>query len=264
MKILKKDIYLEDFFDRLRIARHRALLLDYDGTLAPFCTERDDARPYPGVRELLNGLLELNSVRMVLISGRATKDLVPLLGLDQLPEIWGSHGWERLMPDGTCEKMKLDESAQCRLTEAYRWIQAEGFVNHCERKPAGLALHWRGLPDVNASEIRAKALQKWSSLTQNTGLGIYEFDGGIELRMSGRDKGNAVATILSEMGEGAVIAYLGDDLTDEDAFQALKGKGLSVLVRPDFRQTAADLWLRPPEELLDFLKNWQRACKECL
>jgi trehalose 6-phosphate phosphatase len=264
MKVLKKDIHLEKFFDRLRIARHRALLLDYDGTLAPFRTERDEARPYPGVRELLNEILELNSVRVVLISGRATKDLLPLLNLNRLPEIWGSHGWERLMPDGTCETLELDESAQRSLAEAYYWIQAEELVNHCERKPVGLTLHWRGLPDEDASEIRTKASERWSSLAKNTGLGLYEFDGGIELRMSGRDKGDAVATIFSEMGEGTVIAYLGDDLTDEDAFQALKCKGLSVLVRPDFRPTAADLWLRPPEELLDFLRNWQRACKEHL
>jgi trehalose-6-phosphatase len=55
-----------------------------------------------------------------------------------------------------------------------------------------------------------------------------------------------------------MIAYLGDDLTDEDAFKALKGKGLSVLVRDTQRDTLADCWLTPPDELLDFLHHWYR------
>jgi trehalose-6-phosphatase len=54
------------------------------------------------------------------------------------------------------------------------------------------------------------------------------------------------------------VAYLGDDLTDEDAFRALKGKGLSVLVRKESRTTEADCWLKPPDELLDFLKKWHK------
>ncbi|MBU1936081.1 trehalose-phosphatase, partial [bacterium] len=61
--------------------------------------------------------------------------------------------------------------------------------------------------------------------------------------------------------EGATVAYLGDDLTDEDAFRVLKGKGLGVLVRPEFRPTTADLWLQPPDDLIEFLKNWITICR---
>jgi trehalose-phosphatase len=58
------------------------------------------------------------------------------------------------------------------------------------------------------------------------------------------------------MGVDAVLTYLGDDLTDEDAFNALHGRGLSVLVRGSQRKTAADLWIKPPQELLQFLEKW--------
>ena len=71
-------------------------------------------------------------------------------------------------------------------------------------------------------------------------------------------KGDAVKQILAESPNDAVIAYLGDDLTDEDAFKALQGKGLSVLVRDTRRETLADCWLTPPHELLDFLHNWYK------
>jgi trehalose 6-phosphate phosphatase len=261
MKILKAGVDTDRFFERVRAATRRALLLDYDGTLAPFRAERREAFPYPGVPEVLNELFQTGSTRIVLISGRAAQDLVPLLGLECLPEIWASHGWEHVMPDGTCEMPAMEEGARRGLADALDRARDSGLLSYCEQKPAGLALHWRGLPEAVAGEIRAKAAKQWSSLIQGKGLALHEFDGGIELRVEGRHKGDAVAAILSEMGTDVVLAYLGDDLTDEDAFRALTGKGLSVLVRPEFRPTVADVWLQPPAELIEFLTSWTDACR---
>jgi trehalose-6-phosphatase len=56
------------------------------------------------------------------------------------------------------------------------------------------------------------------------------------------------------------IAFLGDDLTDEDAFQVLRGRGLTILVRADHRETMAEAWLKPPAELIDFLERWRNVC----
>jgi trehalose-6-phosphatase len=88
---------------------------------------------------------------------------------------------------------------------------------------------------------------------------LLEFDGGLEIRVAGPGKGDAVRVILKEAGPGAAVAYLGDDQTDEDAFRALKGNGLTALVRPQSRPTGADVWLQPPHELLQFLQEWLRA-----
>ena len=85
---------------------------------------------------------------------------------------------------------------------------------------------------------------------------LHGFDGGLELRLKGRDKGYAVRTVLDEEGEGVWGAYLGDDWTDEDGFKAIKGRGLPVLVRQEYRETEAEIWLKPPEELLGFLNLW--------
>src|SRR5450755_533705 len=95
-----------------------------------------------------------------------------------------------------------------------------------------------------------------------TPMELLEFDGGIEMRMPGRDKGDAVRTILDEIGTEVPVAYLGDDLTDERAFLALGTLGLSVLVRPEWRKTAAALWIRPPEGVREFLTRWLHACRE--
>ncbi len=250
---------LESFFQKLSAAPQCALLLDYDGTLAPFRVQPDKAVPYPGVRRILNLILKAQHTRVVLITGRWTKDLIPLLGLKQLPEIWGSHGWERLRADGSYQIAQFDELALKGLAEADVWVETEGLADRCEYKPGCLALHWRGLKPIRIQRIRAKVSKNWPLLAYKKGLILTEFDGGMELRVQGRNKGHAVKTILRETEKGAVVTYLGDDITDEDAFKALKGKGLSVLVREEFRPTTADVWLKPPEGLLEFLSRWHKT-----
>src|SRR5215471_2765713 len=80
--------------------------------------------------------------------------------------------------------------------------------------------------------------------------------GGALLRTSGR---RAPPRSPSRQGPGAAVAYLGDDRTDEDAFAALQGLGLAVLVRTSPRPTAANLWIEPTEELVEFLARWRLA-----
>ena len=70
-----------------------------------------------------------------------------------------------------------------------------------------------------------------------------------------------VSSILEEHGKNTVVAYLGDDETDEDAFTALGDRGLSVLVSQESRSTGADIWIRPPEELFAFLEGWIETCE---
>jgi trehalose-phosphatase len=260
MQILQPGFDLERFFADLGRAKARALLLDYDGTLAPFQIERDRAFPYPGVRELLRAMQQAGHTRLVVVSGRAIADLAPLLGLDPLPELWGAHGWERQRPGGAHEQVALEPPAVRGLAAALGLAQARGLAERCEHKPTSLALHWRGLDAPAIEELRAWARQHWLALAHSSGLVIHEFDGGMELRAPGRDKGHAVRAILGELGEGAMAAYLGDDRTDEDAFAAIKGRGLAALVRAEPRPTAADIRLRPPDELLAFLRRWHEIC----
>ncbi len=250
-------VVVEDFFSRLPRAVQRVLMLDYDGTLAPFRENRAEAEPYPGVRECLDALMEDTHTRVVLVTGRWTKDLLPLLQLRRLPEIWGSHGWEQLRPNGQYALAPINKGALRGLIEADEWTeQIIALGGRCERKPGSLAIHWRGLSALQIAKIEQAVHENWTRLSAPSELEWHDFDGGIELRARGRNKGHVVETILSEMRNG-MAAYLGDDNTDEDAFRAIKGRGLSVLVRPTHRPTAADVWLRPPAELLVFLDRWR-------
>lgn len=250
----------EKFWKSIETAPSKVLFLDYDGTLAPFRKNRQEATPYPGVREVLEKILKSGGCRMVLISGRWTKDLPPLLGLKQLPEIWGSHGLERLFPDDHYEVATLSEEEVQGLAEADDLVTDAGLGRHSEQKPGCLALHWRGLDENARDRLISRVEKKLAPLARKTGLVLKEFDGGLELRAPGRNKGDAVRTVLSEESPEAVCAYLGDDLTDEDAFKAVEGRGLGILVRKQWRSTAAAAWLKPPGELIRFLEQWAEIC----
>ncbi len=267
---------LTPFWARLVAAPLRVLCLDYDGTLAPFRVARDRAYPYPEVREVVAAVQAAGGTRVVVVSGRPVAEIVPLLGVCPVPEIWGSHGWERRQADdsasaarsarGSCGEpatatspgswVELPAEVTEVLGKAWQRLQRIGHHQRGERKPASVAVHWRGLPAVQSQEIRSQVHAQWQQLAEVGNLELLEFDGGLELRARGRDKGHAVRTLLAETGPRAVMAYLGDDRTDEDAFCALRRQDLAVLVRSDSRPTAARYWLRPPEELLFFLRRW--------
>jgi len=261
MQILRPDADLPRFLAELSRTPKRLLILDYDGTLAPFQVERDRAVPYPGVREALTTLQTVAGTRVVLVSGRAVASVLPLLGMDPAPEIWGSHGWERRMPDGRLILQAPGAAAMEGLSQA-RMIAGTDWPGQWEFKPVSIAAHWRGLPAGDAARLKARVNGAWPGLAKAHGLEVHAFDGGLELRVPGVDKGTAVATLLEECGDGVKAAYLGDDRTDEDAFRVLAGRGLAILVREELRPTAAAAWLRPPAELLDFFQRWIAACPQ--
>lgn len=254
-------LQIELFLREVERAPHSLLLLDYDGTLAPFRNEREQACPYPGVALVLQEIVRNGRTRVVVISGRDATDIASLLNLHPSPEVWGIHGLQRLKTDGSAEMPRLDEGMLNGLSDAERWLSYQHLRQTAEFKTGSIAVHWRGLSESGVEDVRGRVLLGWQPIAENAGLNLLEFDGGIEIRAREADKGNAVRALLSEMVPGTPAAYLGDDTTDERAFRAMRDRGLSVLVRPQWRQTAAQLWLKPPGELLDFLTQWLNVCR---
>lgn len=252
---------LESFFGTLRSGASPLLLLDYDGTLAPFRLNRFQARPWAGVRALLECIRRQGRTRMVVVSGRPAGEIAPLLGLEPALEVWGLHGAERLYPDGRRELEEAAPHARQKLDELRELLRRDSLGGLFEDKPNAVVMHWRGASPHKAMLIEKRTRQLFEPLAQMDGLGLLEFEAGLELRV-GRDKGAAVEAILSEADPDAPVAYLGDDLTDEAAFRVVNTvgpRGLSVLVRRNWRETDAEVWLRPPEELKGFLEKWQLA-----
>jgi trehalose 6-phosphate phosphatase len=252
---------IQQFLNLVSQAPRSLLLLDYDGTLAPFREERDRAVPYPRIAQVLQEIVRGAHTRVVIISGRDTSETIPLLGVTPTPEVWGLHGLQRRMPDGSMETVRIEERYLDALSDATRWLGCQYLWHTAEFKTGSIAVHWRGLNDWEVEDVRSRVLIGWNPIGEHSGLQLLEFDGGLEIRVPEADKGDVVRRVLLEMEPDTPAAYLGDDATDEHAFQAIRGRGLSVLVRPRWRQTAAQLWLKPPEELVEFLTQWLEAVR---
>jgi len=251
-----------DFFRSVTAARQSALLLDFDGTLAPFRVDPSKVRPWAGVIPLLEDIQRSGLTRLVIITGRPARDVAFQLGLHNPLEIWGLHGAERLFSDGRLEVEELPVHQQKALDSAradiYAAIRESRLRLRVEDKSNALAVHWRGKSPRVARLAQQRMLSLFQPIAEQGGMTLLQFDGGIELR-TGRNKGDAVRMLLEELPANAPVAYLGDDATDEDAFHVLGKKGLSVLVRRNWRPGASQIWLRPPVQLRDFLRAWLRA-----
>lgn len=249
---------LDEFFGTFTDGKNSLLLLDYDGTLAPFRVDRFTARPWAGVRELLGQIQRQGRTRMAVITGRPAREIAPMLGLDPALEVWGLHGAERLFPDGKKELEAAPAATQAKLEELRAHLRRDSLGGLFEDKANGVVMHWRGVSQRKARQIEQRTRALFEPLAQMEGLALLDFEAGLELRV-GRNKGGAVEAILAEHETCGPAAYLGDDLSDEAAFRAMKGRGLSALVRREWRETAAEIWLRPPAELKAFLERWARA-----
>ena len=261
MPFTTSQYQISEFIRAVAQSPQSVLLLDYDGTLAPFSVDRQRAVPYPGVIPALQEIVDTGRTRLVIVTGRNAHDIDSLLDIRPFPEVWGSHGLQRLRPDGTVEMPKIDLKALQALDDAERWLSYQGLHHMAEPKPGSIAVHWRAIDENSAIQLRGRILLGWFPIAERASLRVLEFDGGLELRVPDQDKSDAVRTILQEVGSGVPAAYLGDDVTDELAFRAMQQGGLAVLVRPEPRKTAARAWLRPPEELLQFLRQWRDACR---
>lgn len=241
-----------------------ALCLDFDGTLSPIVDDPDEARPLPGVVELL-GPLAARFAAVALVSGRPADYLVRhaaapgvrYLGLYGLQEIRDGQVWvdprlETARPAVVAAERDLRDSAAVRDSGA-----------HLEDKEFAVAVHTRRVADPPrwASRIDRAARQ----IAERHGLEVVLGKLVWELRPAVHsDKGDAVRRVVADSGARAV-AVAGDDLGDLSAFAAAaqltaKGAhGLRVAVRsaeaPPALLTEADLIVDGPQGLLEFLRR---------
>jgi trehalose 6-phosphate phosphatase len=249
------------FLSELRAAGAGNLLLDYDGTLAPFTADREKARPHPEIPGLLDRIMRIPSCRVLVISGRLATSVALLLGTRRMPEIWGLHGLERINAAGVREVLPFSEFDLRVLANADAQLTAAGLAQYLEFKPGSVAVHWRGLAALQKKKIRLQARRILDSLALQSQLLVLDFAEGIELRVSSANKGDAVRSALGERTAFPTV-YIGDDLTDEDAFRVVSElNGLSILMRRERRQSCARAWFQTPAQLFAFLRHWIEACE---
>ncbi len=231
-----------------------AFFLDYDGTLSPIVDHPEDAALAPGTKELLDELSRRR--RVALVSGRDLDDLRDRVGLDGLYYA-GSHGFCAAGPGGWREEygearrflpvLDRAEEALERLLHSIRGVQVE-------RKRYAIAVHFRRAREDVVGEVRrvVEEVQRENrELRISGGRKVFELRPDIPW-----DKGKAVAWILDVLGLGGSSAfpiYIGDDVTDEDAFRAIESSGLGIVVRGRDGRSRARYSLDDPDAVRRFL-----------
>lgn len=210
-----------------------ALFLDFDGTLVELADAPGAIAVPRGLKPLLDRLAGRLEGRLAIVSGRAIDDLEGHLGGCALV-LSGSHGAELLYSDGRRIPVSAPPGLAGAREEMHRFAAGSAGLL-VEDKPAGVALHYRLAPE------REQAVAAFvEDLAGRSGLALQHGKMVAELRPVGTDKGAALRRLMAEPPfAGARPVFVGDDLTDEHAFEAaaaLGGEG--VLVGPE-RPTAA-------------------------
>ncbi|MBD3366857.1 MAG: trehalose-phosphatase [Candidatus Eisenbacteria bacterium] len=249
-----------DFWDRVRRAPSRCLVLDYDGTLAPFHEDRMKARPLDGVVPLLEEIRDSDATDLAIMTGRPLSELLQLLGDLGVP-VSASQGTEFRIPDGTDFRIEPRRDQTKRLDRAFREARDLGFAETVERKNASVALHTRPMtPDeARAAEDRVAAL--WERDASEHDLEVRRFLGGVELRVLGIDKGTALLELLGDVASDTLCVYIGDDETDEDALAVVRRLGVGIKVGSLDRPTHAGGRLGTPRDVRRFLRAWVEVTK---
>ncbi len=262
-------------------AAHLYLFLDYGGTLVPGAAERGTS-PGLDVLDMLEQLCEVESCSVFIVSGRTVRELQS--AMDHIPNLGfvGQGGFEIRRPDGPTVHPVDPGTADTLLhhleLEAHRCL---GPCPQIEIENRGFAITLHLNCDDRAAE--RSATQYFVGLVReldvNRQLEVLYGDGVVEARVAGWHKGDAITHIRADADPNETLAiYIGDDVTDEYAFEALSlwsGDGeedkpwfvpesdeeddevipraLPILVAPEPRPTTASLFVRGTGEVHEVL-----------
>lgn len=239
---------------RRRLAGARpAFFLDYDGTLAPIVSDPAAAELPGATRRTLAALAERWPVAV--ISGRGLDDLRARVGLDGVVYA-GSHGFEIAGP-GIEQTAEHAEEYLPELDEAEESLRERlaGIEGHLvERKRFAVAVHYRRVAADEVGRVERivdRVLSEHPRLRKGHGKKVFRVQPRLDW-----NKGRAVTWLLARLGldgEDVVPVYIGDDITDEDVFRVLAGRGVGLALRDGDRATAADCALDDPDDVRGFL-----------
>jgi trehalose-phosphatase len=210
-----------------RVARVPWLLVacDYDGTLAPIVEDPTKAAPLPEAVAAIRALAALPQTTVAVISGRALRDLAALSRLPSEVYLVGSHGSE--FDVGFVDALPEDRlRLRSELLEVLKEIVKEEPGVKLEVKPASIAVHLRTAPRDVAERVAEQVRSgpaSWADIQVTNGKEV------VELSVIATHKGTALDTLRTQLSASAAV-FVGDDVTDENAFAHLHGPDVGVKV----------------------------------
>lgn len=243
-------------------ARRPALFFDFDGTLSDIVDDPAAATLVPGADKALQSLAALYPVAV--LSGRDLADIRTRIGI---PGLWyaGSHGFEMVGPDGSHHENEVAATAVPLLAQAADELGAElatvaGVA--VEHKRFAVAVHYRNAAPEAAGSVTAAVHRAGARL----GLKVTAGRKVAELRPNlDWDKGKTLEWIADRIAgqEPLLPIYIGDDLTDEDAFDSVLHDGIGIVVQHNEdgdRSTAARFSLADPDHVREFIERLVDQC----
>ncbi len=230
-------------------ARPRPILvgLDVDGVLAPIVDHADDARLLAGVEDAIDAVSRLADVHVAVVSGRSIGDL-ERFDFPHGITVVGSHGMESrgesMIPLDVdelhrLERLRLLADIACSDAGDGAWV---------EQKPASVVVHVR-LADTDRGRLALSDLA--AGVAHVRGASVKAGSGVLELFARDASKGSAIVALAEQLG-AATTVFVGDDVTDEDAFAALGADDVTIKVGD--APTIATLRLADPPAVLAWLR----------
>lgn len=234
--------------------RPLAFFLDYDGTLTPIVARPELATIDDDTRRVIGELAQRHPA--AIISGRDLADVRTLVGLPDLVYA-GSHGFDIAGPGGLAFEHPAARAALPALDAAQHALdkalsRIPGSI--VERKRFTIAAHYRNVDSARAAEVVRevdRVVREHFGLRRREGKMVAEVQPDVPW-----DKGRAVLWLLDVLNlRHAMPIYVGDDLTDEDAFTAIAGLGVGIRVGKVEGSTRATYWVKDPSAVVSLLQR---------
>lgn len=244
-------------FYKLVSNKQPALFLDYDGTLSPIVKHPEDAVISKEIKEAL--IQCAIKFTVAIVSGRDMEDVKSKVNIDNILYA-GSHGFRISGPDGLYmehekSKKRLPELNQIENELHHSLDNIEGL--QIERKQYAIAVHYRNVAEKNIPQIKESIinlLKHFDKYKKGEGKKIIEVKPDVDWH-----KGKAINWIMEKLelldNPEIIPIYIGDDVTDEDAFKTLSDYGIGILVDSLNKPSAAKYRLENVKEVCLFLQE---------
>ncbi len=249
-----------------------ALFLDYDGTLAPIAPTPAQARMPAEMKRLIEEFTAVPRCRLTVVSGRSLRDIRKQVGVRRVFYV-GNHGLEMAGPGLRSKSLLTPELKETmkRVKWSLRKEVADIPGVLLEDKGLTLSVHYRLASPEDVASVRRGFVRAAGPFLEEGEIVVTRGKRVFEVRPPLKaDKGQAVLWLWKQQKiacgrKDLFPVYLGDDATDEDAFIALKGRGLGIRVGAA-GASAASYYLKSTHEVEEFLRLLLglEICAQCL
>lgn len=249
---------------RIRDASSLFLAIDYDGTLVPIVARPEMARPTEETLEVLELLSQTPGILLAIVSGRSLEVLRRFLPLPKLI-LSGLHGLEiwpqvdRIASRTDVHAVRTDLE---RLLAAVQEKVGSGRLPRIEDKRHAVAFHFRGEKPTVAARMRKAVKAAYDEVKEGASIKLIPGKQVLEARAGNVDKGESTRSMWEQLAPTSLPIVLGDDITDEDLFEAFADVGITVRVGKGSRKSAARYYLKSPADVLAWLREVEAIWRE--